>query len=525
MTSYHDREQERAHLLRQAKEHPDPNVRDLASDKLAEMDYEDIFAERESGLKPKKTARSEKTTENISTRAEQAAKSTIEQRQLVFLGKEGWWAPTKEGVWVKHVTAGVHKRAAQNWPDGKITSHGRRVLKEELVEQGTPEALAMGSIPASDVLSAVYDLDTGQRYTSAVFTSHLVTLYQDDKGRWAVFEMPRPERLFTTTAIPWEWQPERAQQLPKLWADWTEYAFPDPDVRQFHLAMMGRAILCHAAHHALVVFHSIRARTGKSTALDCWALAVGTRAAARVSPARLGGQFAGEVLSTKSLIIIDETDPPGKFDDKTNKGVRVIKATTGGRAEHVETKHVSGVEAIDRTPTFAVAGNYLPAWVSGAEDAEAWAERLHPIPMDQFVPPPRTPNMGERVMNPDDGGAIVAAAVFAYVYWLNGGAVLPDQCLVKRRQIVATSIKPVAQWASVGLIPDYYNSEKVDDIIASAKKWMVLHDFDYDKVGGDSAVKTAVRNIGGKWRRQKSGNLYDHVRLVGQEQQDKGPAA
>lgn len=194
---------------------------------------------------------------------------------------------------------------------------------------------------------------------------------------------PNPEWGDWTVQLPHYWIAaedgdfEDKDDIPRAFDAFMEQTFPDPDMREFALEVMGYLLLIGNPFQQTFLFYG-KGATGKSTLMHVIGKLLGQENIAAVSMSRLlSGRFNGAMLVDKLLNLAGETGAENIADPA------LLKALTGGDPISVERK---GKDPFMYTPIakHVFAANDFPK----SEDAtEAFFRRWVVLPFDHVVPP------------------------------------------------------------------------------------------------------------------------------------------
>jgi len=444
---------------------------------------------------------------------------------LVWLGKEGWyWRNNVTRVWSAYADAAVMKRAkgvlASTADVYDLQSAGKRPTGRDIGDcmalvrvEATPPGLLKRS--KKRLLPGPWHLHTGQDCQEVTYWRNYATqLVSDD---WPEFWVHN-DSVFMTRSLPWDYQ--RSPEPTPLWDKFLCEAVPDAETRFFVEAMVGRTLARDVDYHYLPVVYG-PAGTGKTTFMQVLSRLVGLESVAEVNSASdLGGRFAGEIFVSAQMIVMEELDRTDRKPDAAERlGRARIKAITGGQAPSAEIKYSSGRSVVDKPPTIWLCGNYLPLWVQGAKDVEAWKRRLAIIPF--VCPVPRgsqIAGLGKRIAE-SEGAAIASRCYHQWSVWVRGEARMPELCRDMLGELITQSLPLAKRWAveCLEIAPGCETS--ADDIHACAGAWYEARDADYDRLRQGQRVLAQVRAAGAKPYRTKAGMVYVGVAVRGEKRE------
>lgn len=195
-----------------------------------------------------------------------------------------------------------------------------------------------------------------------------------NKAQVGEFELKKhgPE-YFVLNCLPFDFQPEA--KCP-TWAEFLEYCWPDPEVRQSLQEFAGLCLIPDVEYQCFMVLLG-EGGTGKSTFVGTISKLLGPDSVSHASLHQLGQQFGLSVLLGKLLNIA------GEISDVEIMGEGILKAIVGGDSVVVERKFKEALN-VKLSVRMAFAANQVPKFLD--KSAGLWRKMVL-IPCDVVVPP------------------------------------------------------------------------------------------------------------------------------------------
>lgn len=305
-------------------------------------------------------------------------------------------------------------------------------------------------------------------------------------------------RISLGTAMMPEHQPK------KLIEYLTTAAADDSDLVSFICAQIGRTLLADRPRPGLALLVG-PGGTGKSTLLNLLAELVGSNLTTSASIPQMSSKFwLATNASGRQLLIMPEIGQrpySGQLRAKYDQGLQLIKSLTGGDGDTytTEAKYATSSPTLNPQITVWGASNYLPAWISGADDVSAYERRLRPIPMTVVIPAhEQNPHLIADIIEADGYEAIAAYCAQSYRTWLSLGSPLPDASAALLERLITEALTPQDDWARQHLQKVELSEVAGIDCYQHFAAWMEQHHdvkTDEDKRSWQRKLRKAASSV------------------------------